>query len=183
MTDRKWIWTVCWRLECASRFVSLSFAFLLVIYFSFLFVSIFIHFSSVLIHPLWFPLNSGGRMELDLCTKAKYYYIRLFLYSPEILKQTYITLYWKMENEEEKKEYIVLLVYFLFFFQEMDICPRQRLEDVGQIPSVNTKMFWSEFREDWPQLALIINEINLKSLQSRTVHQFCCVFKHCLSII
>lgn len=132
-----------WRLECASRFVSLSFAFLLVIYFSFLFVSIFIDFSSVLTHPLWFPLNSGGRMELDLCTKAKYYWIRLFLYSPEILKQTYIILYWKIKNEEEKKQYIVPLAYFpsFFFFQEMDICPRQRLEDVGQIPSVNTKMF------------------------------------------
>lgn len=55
-------------------------------------------------------------MELDLCTKAKYYYIRLFLYSPEILKQTYITLYWKIENEEEKEQYIVLLVYFPFCF-------------------------------------------------------------------
>lgn len=91
-----------WRLDCASRFVSLSFAFLLVIYFSFLFVLIFIHFSSVLTHPLWFPLNSDGRMELDLCAKTEYYYVRLFLGSPEILKQTYITLYGKMEIEGEK---------------------------------------------------------------------------------
>lgn len=114
-----------WRLECASRFVSLSFAFLLVIYFSFLFVSIFIDFSSVLTHLLWFPLNSGGRMELDLCTKAKYYWIRLFLYSPEILKQTYIILYWKIKNEEEKKQYIVLLAYFpsFFFFRKWIFAP------------------------------------------------------------
>lgn len=32
---------------------------------------------------------------------------------------------------------------FSIFFQEMDVCPRQRLEDVGQIASVNTKIFWS----------------------------------------
>lgn len=91
-----------WRLEGASRFVSLSFAFLLVICFSFLFVSIFIHFSAVLTHPLWLPLNSVGRMELDLCAKTKYHYVRLFLGSPEILKQTDITLYGKMGIEEEK---------------------------------------------------------------------------------
>lgn len=115
-----------WRLECASRFVSLSLAFLLVIYFSFLFVSIFIDFSSVLTHPLWFPLNSAGRMELDLCTKAKYYFIRLFLYSPEILKQTYTTLFWKMENEEEKKQYIVLLVYFPFIFPGKGYLPQTK---------------------------------------------------------
>lgn len=61
---------------------------------------IFIHFSSVLTHPLWFPLNSDGTMELDLCAKPKYY-VRLYLGSPEILKQMYITLYGKMEIEEE----------------------------------------------------------------------------------
>lgn len=48
-----------------------------------------------------------------------------------------------MEIEEEKKQYIVVVVYFPFFSQEMDVCPRKRLEDVGQIPSVKTKMFWS----------------------------------------
>lgn len=122
-----------WRLECASRFVSLSFAFLLVIYFSFLFVSIFIDFSSVLTHPLWFPLNSGGRIELDLCTKAKYYWIRLFLYSPEILKQTYIILYWKIKNEEEKKQYIVLLAYFPSFFF---------FSGNGYLPQTKTRGCW-----------------------------------------
>lgn len=91
-----------WRLDCASGFVSFSIVFLLVIYFSFLVVSIFIHFSSLLTHPLWFPSNSDGRMELDLCAKKQYYYVRLFLRSPEILKQTYITLYGKMEIEEEE---------------------------------------------------------------------------------
>lgn len=115
-----------WRLEHASRFVPLSFAFLLVIYFSFLFVSIFIHFSSVLTHLLWFPSNSDGRMELDLCTKVKYDYIRLFLYSPEILKQTYITLYWKMEIEEEKKQYIVLVVCFPLFFSGNGCLPQTK---------------------------------------------------------
>lgn len=80
----------------------LSLAFLLVIYFSFPFVLIFIHFSSVLTHPLWFPSNSDGRMESDLCAKTKYYYVRLFLGSPEISKWMYITLYGKMEIKEEK---------------------------------------------------------------------------------
>lgn len=41
-------------------------------------------------------------MELGLCAKPKCYYIRLFLGSPEILKQTYITLYGKVEVEAEK---------------------------------------------------------------------------------
>lgn len=123
-----------WRLECASRFVFSLFCFPSCYLF---FFPICLNFHSFLCcsHTspvLWFPLNSGGRMELDLCTKAKYYYIRFFLYSPEILKQAYITLYWKMENEEEKKEYIVLLVYFLFFFSLGN----------GYLPQTKTRGCW-----------------------------------------
>lgn len=66
-----------------------------------------------------------------------YKYLRIitlgYFYIPQkSLKQTYITLYWKMQNEEEKKEYIALLVYFPFSFSGN-----------GYLPQTKTRGYWS----------------------------------------
>ena len=150
--------------------VCFSFSFLLVIYFCFLFVVIFIHSSSVLTHLLWFPLNSDGRMELDLCAETRYYYIRLFLGSPEILKQTYITLYCKMEIGEGKKLYSISGLVSIFCRKWM-FAPDKDQRMLAKYLQLTQNCFMA-FREDWPQLSLI-----------GAAQQFCCVYKLWLLVL